>query len=1161
MRVFFIVPCNVAMCDWSSMPAGELGLVPFFGLQKDSLPCAVQPTGLLLCDDTSTPSTVFAEVGQQLNEVRFGRLDARTRVERLQPCYWYEDHGQTLCRQPITGETTTPVMLDALRTNDTCTFGGGRYTSAPTPSAPDNVVDAVDLRLILYTLFTDKNKIEQLQTILTKVPVNDDLVLEDYLEDSAHNGVLRWQTTDKLVEPRRFQAQLTLVREESFNGLAVLTMAVMPGSGDTRAFEVKGSFAHDRTAHLVRRHVVRRMDVTPDTPPDFNITKLITVAQEYVDLQTAVDEPNKTLRDTWIEALQQIVYGDIDDDSKRLEVVSRLYEKMRNLYQGNETTVRDALRAASTTNHECSHEVHRLHMSPILYGACRDYTAPVLDTNGPVRTPHSVQGEDFVIPVPPSAMQSDAFAQGTMPVVYTPPRRTQAVGSSSSDGYEVQQDDDVPTVVNHVPDFNLLDTLCVVLQGFPTNLYNMDKMFEIDKLQLSSTYNSSVGTWITRRLFKGERSHTPLYGEWSGALEDELSMVDAFVRDWHMFGKIYGYYGDNGRTNPDWGSGDEVITSLEIYHLMNFFFPGDTWSWPEPNDFVFIRPIVKDGIFDSWPELSGLSVEQKRLRIKTGLIFNTLRYDPLDDQVRYTGTDGKTNLVWVGVRRWATTDPDDHKTTRREALGRLLAFVNKGMFPEGPDCLLTETNKCLCILDDNIQQIWNCTAYFNETFLLQENVGQHNIDIPNSDFAMCDATAHQELLLSNRTGGQGGPINVMFLVLYRLFPDLYARFLTFLSCRSVVDETPKDSYIFTSDTKGLSRPVVVHTARDEVCAELSDWNLKQSWEMSAKNSFYVTRLQPVSGRVASHDVLRLVRLGLASEKLRQDVCQRWGAFKTPIDEPSNFDLYATAHRYQLAQGLLGETWTAQLLDQLQSGVDTTISVLPVKLHVHTDTVDLTQPENTASVHQNQTLYEWFAMFDHTKDTHTFRIDSVEENHVYQYTGFGQPLLTPARDHVSLESTSYDVIEPNNVPSDHKFSHKFLLPFQKWIQEYKKWEGRRQTWLTPERNHLPPSQRQAAISECRFDISPDFLAWRWNARAMASDGDSHEDIVRRISEAEEGVAHLTTVATGQCGLVMGRASAHITSSPTLQWTRGEDGRTYQIDENFGQPEHVLYVFRD
>jgi hypothetical protein len=1129
------------MCDWSSLPAGELGPVPFFGLKKDGLSCAVQPTGLLLCGDASTPSTVFAEVGQQLNEVRFGRRGETTQVERLQPCYWYEDHGQTLCRQPMTDQTTTPVMLDALRTDGICTFAGGSYTSAPTPSVPDNVEDAVDLRLILYTLLTDENNIQQHQTILAKVPVDEDLVLETYLSDSAHNGVLDWQTTDKLVEPSHFQEQLTLVRDEDFNGLAVLTMAVMPGSGDTRSFEVKGLFPDDGIARLVRRHVVRRMDVTPDAPPDFNITKLITVAQEYVDLQKAVDEANKTLRDTWIEGLRHIGYDDIENDSQRQYIVQTLHANMSVLYQKNEDSVRHGLRVASTTGHECSHEVHRLHMSPILYGACRDYTAPVVDSDGPVRTPRSVRGEDFVIPIPPSAMQSDAFAQGTMPDVYTPPRRSQAVGSD----FEVQQDHDVAFVVDNVPNFELLETLCVVRQGFPCNRTNMEEMLKrawgglsTDHLGFTSKM-SSVGRWITQRLFYGEPARSD-----SDSPSFDLSMVDAFVRDWEI--NTYGY-----NKTP---SGNEVITAQEIQILMQDFFPNETWSWPDP--VTFTRPIMNDGRIESWLEVTDLPEDQRPDRIKTGLMFNTLRYNVLDSPVTVTQDEApfETFLVWVGTARHISSDPNRYKTTRRQALGRLLAFVSKAMFPEGPECFLTSFNEpCLCLRENSIDVDIGCNVGVESTFLL-ENQGEWNMLIPNPTFAMCDATAHQELLMSNRNGKRGGPMNVMMLVLQRLYPNLYAQFLTFLSCRSVVDETPEDPLVFTTEpSKGLRRPVVVHTARDDVCAELSEWNLGQNWEVSAKeNSVYVTSCQLVEA-VASHDVLQLVHLGLASETLQQDVCQRWGAFKSPSNA-LYFDPYATALKYQLAQGL-------RLASGDEAGVDSTISVLPVKVHVHTDTVDLTHPENTASVHKNQTLYEWFAMFDHTKDAHTFRINPVAQNHVYQYTGFGQPLLTPARDVVSTPSTLYDVIKPNNVPSDHKFLDKWKQPFQRWIQSSEEPIRVEAQWLTPRRNHLPPSQRQAAISESRFDISPDFLAWRWNARAMASDTDSAEDIGRRIETAEWGVAHLTRVATGQCGLMMDREDAHVTSSPTLQWTRDEDGRTYQIDKNFSDPDHVLYVFRD
>jgi hypothetical protein len=1138
------------MCDWSSLPAGELGPVPFFGLKKDGLSCAVQPTGLLLCGDGSTPSTVFAEVGRQLNEVQFGRRDETTRVERLQPCYWYEDYGQTLCRQPMTDQTTTPVMLDALRTDGICTFGGGSYTSAPTPSVPDNIEDAVDLRLILYTLLTDENNVQQHQTILAKVPVGEDLVLETYLSDSAHNGVLQWQTTDKLVEPSLFQHQLSLVRDEEFNGLAVLTMAVMPGSGDTRSFEVKGSFPVGGTARLVRRHVVRRMDVTPDAPPDFDITNLITVAQEYVDLQTEVDEANKTLRDTWIAGLRQIVSSDIENDFQREYIAQTLHANMSELYYSNELLVRYGLRETSTTGHECSHEVHRLHMSPILYGACRDYTAPVVDTNGPVRTPRFVDGEDFVMPIPPSAMQSDAFAQGTMPDVYTPPRRPQTVESD----YEVQQDHDVAYVVNNVPDFELLETLCVVLQGFPCNRTNMEEMLKLPWGEVvdhfgNKTLVSSVGRWITQRLFNGEPARSV-----ADSPQFDLSMVDAVVRDWEVVAFDYD-------STP---SGDEVITAREIQGLMQVFFPNETWRWPNPvlvvDDifYIFTAPILDAGRrIESWPQVMDLSDEQRVLHIKTGIIFNTLRYNVLDASKTVIMDDGQLALVWVGGDSSQQT-----QTTRRVAIGRLLALVTKGMFPEGPQCLLTEWNDCLCNRTNSINNAIgdNCTTP-ESTFLLV-NQGEQNMYIPNRSFEMCDATAHQELLVSNREGKRGGPVNVMMLVLHRLYPDLYAKFLTFLSCRSVVDENPKTMMMTSRPSKGLRRPVVVHTARDDVCAELSEWNLGQNWELSAmENSLYITSCQLVEDQ-ASHNVLRLVYRGLASETLRQDVCQRWGAFKTPWNAAPNFDSYATAHEYRVAQGLRVAATDASG-DWLQAGVDSTMSVLPVRVHVHTDTVDLTLPENTASVHENQTLYEWFAMFDHTKDAHTFRINPVAQNHVYQYTGFEQPLLTPARDVVSTTSTSYAVIQPNNVPPDHRFLDKWKRPFQMLTQSMNTIDQPEveAQWLTPGRNHLPPSQRQAAISRSRFDISPDFLAWRWNARAMASDTDSAEDIGRRIIHAEEGVAHLTRVATGQCGMVMERENAHVTSSPTLQWTRDEDGRTYQIDKNFNDPDHVLYVFRD
>ena len=78
--------------------------------------------------------------------------------------------------------------------------------------------------------------------------------------------------------------------------------------------------------------------------------------------------------------------------------------------------------------------------------------------------------------------------------------------------------------------------------------------------------------------------------------------------------------------------------------------------------------------------------------------------------------------------------------------------------------------------------------------------------------------------------------------------------------------------------------------------------------------------------------------------------------------------------------------------------------------------------------------------------------------------------------------------------------------------------------------------------------------------MVSGEDDEEVLVERISQAEQGVADLTMVANGQCGWAVERTEAYVEPT-TLQWTRDEDGRTYQIDQNLNNPNHVLYMFRD
>ena len=1116
------------MCDWSLLPAGDLGPIPFFGLQKDGFSCAVQPTGLLLCDEASTPSTVFAEVDQQLNEVRFGRLDDTTRVDRLQPCYWYDAHQETLCRQPITGEIATPVVLDTLRTGGRCTFAGGRYTSAPTPSVPDNVEDVVDLRLLLYILETGQDEIQQTQTILAKVPVDEDIVLDTYLSDSAHNGVLEWQTTDRLVDPDLFLSILARVRygTPAFNGLAVLTMAVMPGSGDTRFFEVEGFFPSGETARLVRRHLLRRMDRTPATS-ESEVTEPITVAQEYVQVQTStfLNEANSALRETWIEGLRAMTYGDIDTAGKRGDILKTLHAKMSDKYQTQDTEARELLRGdPRTPGHECSHEVHRLHMSPILHGACKDYTVPVFGTDGPVRTAHAVQGEGFILPIPPDAMQSDAWEYGTMPAVFTPPRsRTRAVRTSSTNGLQIGETDDVASVVDKVPDFQLLESLCVVLQGFPCNRQNMEKIFTPVKVgEYWTRTQSQVGMWLVERIFHGA----------SMATNDD-SMLDAVVTDWELW-----TYGFDGGSNV----GNGAVPGIgELQFMMISFFPDVPWSWPDNGNF---RPptLNDDGEIVSWEDIQSLPETERGKRIHTGLIFNTLYFATLDGSVRIN-KDGKQMLAWVGSGYSST---GRHRATRRQALNRMLTFLNKGIYPDGFDCLNLADDSCLCLTGDDITLTNGACSNFSSF----ETDGSVEMYSPPSDRLMCDATAHQEVLESNRNRDQGGPMSLMLVVLRTVFPDLYARFVAFLSCRSVVDETPDDPQLLKSESlKGFSRPVVVHTARDAVCAELSNMNLDQIWERSSdENSLYVTSCTPTQ-ILGSHNVLQLVYPGLASSTLRQEVCQRWGAVRLM---QASFDPYATALKYQFAQDLDSGVDRSAL-----TRVHTTISALPVKIQIRTETADLSESTNPASVHENYTMYEWFAMFDHTIHAQKIRIKPVGQDHVFQYTGFGQPLLTPAR---LLFNEKHALFYPRDIPAAHKFHTKWLGPFRKWIPDLTEGKPLNTRWLTPKRNHLPPSQREAAISQSGFDISPDFLAWRWNFRAMVSGEDDEEVLVERISQAEQGVADLTMVANGQCGWAVERTEAYVEPT-TLQWTRDEDGRTYQIDQNLNNPNHVLYMFRD
>jgi hypothetical protein len=1077
------------MCDWAVLPAGEFGHLPFFGLQDDTGSCLVASTGNVECADTN-PSSVFAAVGGHLHAVRFGGPVGDPEVHELEPCYWYDARDQTLCRPPIAGENTRPVMLDGLLTDQSCTFGEGRYTHAATPAVPDSRGDVVDLRLILYTLNDDG--VEQIQTILADVPVDMELTLETWLDDTR-SGILDWQTTDELVTPSDFKSKLVTVRDPTlFDGLAVLTMAVMPKPGDTRRFETRGKLA--QKVQLVRRRVVRRMDVTPVIDSNATITDLLTIAQLSREIRAPTsDDAVAWAQEKWIKALNSITWQDANTPEKRKLLNQRVSELHRNKLRDCMSDYRTNLRT-SREGHECTHETHRLFMSPILHGAFKDYTLPVFDDEGkPVRTEYeTTDDKGYVIPVPPATMQTDTWQYGAMPEVLTPPP------PEPTQSLEFQ----IPLanaqrLADMCPNHEILTALCVSMQGFPNTYENAldavlgTKMSEC--MQDSRNVDQShIAYWMLARM----------YGQ-----PIDFSAQQALGKDWETFAVA------------QWGFAIEnmELGSWELRKVMETLLPSTLW------DFSF----TCEGMEATDTDTDKDRTDGKICRI-TRMVYNYLMFKYIVRHFTDQDEHGVRHEFWVSHSSSNETHWDGVLNTREAMMGRVAAMLN------------TEFDRQCTIIDSGFDE-----GHF-ELFCpypngLNDWGNDYDFQIVRRAAYLrngaCEATAHHQIISDTEIGY--GAMPVMDLCLYRLFPDIYARLIAFLACRTMVDETPEKDQATSVSAKGLSRPWLDREAMNQVLGALNNRNLNSSpWAISNSNSMKLTRCAMTEGEGTHHSPM-------SSTVAEEQVCTEWLAFPSTAK-------YMNSPPYEVTT--YGSNPSPRTLGRKQA-----ISVLPGKIDVLVDEVEFNQSTTDHSVHENYTVYEWFAMFDHTKDTDKFKIQDVQDDqHRFQYTGFGQPLLVEGRK-VTNDSL-YGEVKPPDLTRElgsHEFveNQSFQGPFG---LDFSANAGTQPAqWLHPKRNHLPPNQRQAALSNARFDIVPDFEDWRWITKYMA---DSSEIADTWIQQDEAHAAEHSTVVTGQCGWAAERADAKIID-PILQWTREEDGRTYRIDPRFGDSNDVLYIYRD